>query len=374
MTLPEGLIYVPGFLTETEERNVLAVLATFALHPYVLHDTPSRRLVRSFGLTLVARRIRCRPGGAGPRRAGVAPEALRRADGTRTQRGGGSARVALSARSGDRLAPRCAAVRRGRRRLAADRVPDAVPPRPAPRLGDGRAHPRATLRIPPVRSGAGTMAAPHPSGHTGAVVDDVPDPAARCSRPTVSGHMRKQLTVHVHARAHAERLDQDGPAPHLRSASRLPAGGQTPPSSAPWRGGPTSHRVRWRSSRARPHATNWPRSSAKTRSVHRLSDRLSATPPCTRRPIRARWSPDAGTSLLGVQASLSARGTLAKRNSNNAEYLLPQSALAARLNAYRSIRSVCRTWSVQQQPLQGLQPSASKNSDVRILAGSLMSG
>jgi len=53
MTLPEGLIYVPGFLTETEERDVLAVLATFALHPYVLHDTPSRRLVRSFGLTLV---------------------------------------------------------------------------------------------------------------------------------------------------------------------------------------------------------------------------------------------------------------------------------------------------------------------------------
>ena len=33
---------------------MLAVLATFELHPYVLHDTPSRRLVRSFGLTLVA--------------------------------------------------------------------------------------------------------------------------------------------------------------------------------------------------------------------------------------------------------------------------------------------------------------------------------
>jgi hypothetical protein len=49
MTLPEGLIYVPGFLTETEERDALAVLATFELHPYVLHDTPSRRLVRSFG-------------------------------------------------------------------------------------------------------------------------------------------------------------------------------------------------------------------------------------------------------------------------------------------------------------------------------------
>ena len=54
MTLPEGLRYAPGFLTEAEERDVLAVLAAFELHPYVLHDTPSRRLVRSFGLTLVA--------------------------------------------------------------------------------------------------------------------------------------------------------------------------------------------------------------------------------------------------------------------------------------------------------------------------------
>jgi len=54
MTLPEGLIYVPGFLTEAEERDVPAVLATFELQPYVLHDTPSRRLVRSFGLALAA--------------------------------------------------------------------------------------------------------------------------------------------------------------------------------------------------------------------------------------------------------------------------------------------------------------------------------
>jgi DNA oxidative demethylase len=54
MTLPEGLLYVPGFLTEAEERDVLAVAATFELHPYVLHETPSRRLVRSFGLALVA--------------------------------------------------------------------------------------------------------------------------------------------------------------------------------------------------------------------------------------------------------------------------------------------------------------------------------
>lgn len=54
MTLPEGLVYMPGFLTEAEERDVLAVLATFELRPYVLHDTPSRRLVRSFGLARVA--------------------------------------------------------------------------------------------------------------------------------------------------------------------------------------------------------------------------------------------------------------------------------------------------------------------------------
>ena len=71
MTVPEGLIYVPGFVTAAEERDVLAVLATFELHPYVLHDTPSRRLVRSFGLTLVAgaatpaRRRRSPPGWSG---------------------------------------------------------------------------------------------------------------------------------------------------------------------------------------------------------------------------------------------------------------------------------------------------------------------
>jgi alkylated DNA repair dioxygenase AlkB len=54
MTLPEGLIHVPGFLAEAEERGVLAVLATVKLQPYVLHDTPSRRLVRSFGIARVA--------------------------------------------------------------------------------------------------------------------------------------------------------------------------------------------------------------------------------------------------------------------------------------------------------------------------------
>jgi hypothetical protein len=51
MTLPEGLRYVPGFLTEAEERDALAVLATFDLHPYVLHDTPSRRLVERWPMT-----------------------------------------------------------------------------------------------------------------------------------------------------------------------------------------------------------------------------------------------------------------------------------------------------------------------------------
>jgi uncharacterized protein len=59
------------------------------------------------------------------------------------------------------------------------------------------------------------MAAPHPSGHARAVVDDVPDPAARCARHTVSGPTRKRLTVHVHARARTERLDWDGSTLHL---------------------------------------------------------------------------------------------------------------------------------------------------------------
>ena len=54
MMLLEGLVYVPGFLTEAEERDVLGLLAALELQPYVLHDTPSRRLVRSFGLALVA--------------------------------------------------------------------------------------------------------------------------------------------------------------------------------------------------------------------------------------------------------------------------------------------------------------------------------
>ena len=69
MTLPDGLVYVPGFLAEAEERDLLAVLATFELHPYVLHDTPSRRLVRSFGLALAAGAYDARP--AAPIPAGL---------------------------------------------------------------------------------------------------------------------------------------------------------------------------------------------------------------------------------------------------------------------------------------------------------------
>jgi hypothetical protein len=120
---------------------------------------------------------------------------------------GGSARNALPARRGDRLAPRSAAVRRGQRHLAAGRVPDTVPPRPAPRLGDGRTHPRA--RSAYVLSGPrGHNGSPTSPGPGGGVVDDVPDPAARCGRPTVSG--RAQIIVRVRPRARTERLEWDG--------------------------------------------------------------------------------------------------------------------------------------------------------------------
>jgi len=84
MTLPEGLTYMPGFLTDAEECAVLAVLATFELHPYVLRDTPSWRLVRSFGLAQVAGAYDAGPAAPIPGRAGVAAGALRRADGMRT--------------------------------------------------------------------------------------------------------------------------------------------------------------------------------------------------------------------------------------------------------------------------------------------------
>jgi uncharacterized protein YggU (UPF0235/DUF167 family) len=52
------------------------------------------------------------------------------------------------------------------------------------------------------------MAAPHPPGHAGAVVNDVPHPAARRGRRPVSG--QTHLTVRVHPKARTERLERDG--------------------------------------------------------------------------------------------------------------------------------------------------------------------
>src|ERR1700728_78219 len=74
MTLPEGLTYVAGCLAEAEERDVLAVLAGFELHPYVLHDTPSRRLVRSFGRDQVTGGYDSRPAAPTPPQLQRLPE------------------------------------------------------------------------------------------------------------------------------------------------------------------------------------------------------------------------------------------------------------------------------------------------------------
>jgi len=102
MTLPEGLNYVPGFLAEAGERDVLAVLARFELQPYVLHDTPSRRLVRSFGLARVAGAYDLGPAAPVPVELEWLRERCARSDGTRTGGAGAAARVALPARRGDR--------------------------------------------------------------------------------------------------------------------------------------------------------------------------------------------------------------------------------------------------------------------------------
>jgi hypothetical protein len=78
MTLPESLVYRPGFLTEAGERDVLAVLATFELYPYVLHDTPSRRLVRSFGRALVVGAYDAGPAAPIPASVGLRSARIRR--------------------------------------------------------------------------------------------------------------------------------------------------------------------------------------------------------------------------------------------------------------------------------------------------------
>ena len=227
MTLPEGLSYFPGFVTEAEERDVLGLLARFELQPYVLHDTPSRRLVRSFGLALVTGAYDAGPAAPVPAEL----DWLRERCAALMGREPGELADLLVTRyppgAGDRLAPRCAAVRRGRRHLAADRVPDAVPPRPDPRLADGRTRPRTPLRLRPVRPGADTMAAPHPRGHAGAMVDDVPHPAARHGRHPVSGRTRPRARPPPggapSAWSRAARRCSCG------SVSRQPTGGQTQP-------------------------------------------------------------------------------------------------------------------------------------------------
>jgi alkylated DNA repair dioxygenase AlkB len=151
MTLPEGLIYVPGFLTEAEEREVLAVLATFELHPYVLHGTPSRQLVRSFGLVAGAYDA----GPAAPIPAELAwlrercAALIRREPGeladllvTRYPPGAGIGWHRDAPQFGEvagiSLLTACRMrFRRGR----------------SPRLADSRPHPRAPLRLRPVRPG-----------------------------------------------------------------------------------------------------------------------------------------------------------------------------------------------------------------------------
>ena len=164
MTLPEGLTYVPGFLTETEERDVLAVPAGFGASD-VLHDTVAAAGTNRCGHR-GRRRIRRRSRHADPgRRSRFGSDAPRR-----DREPGEHPLVTRTGRRGDRLAraPQFGDVS-GIPMLTACRSGFA-----AAAGGNGRAHPRAPLRICPVRSGADTMAARHPSRHRGAVVDNVP--------------------------------------------------------------------------------------------------------------------------------------------------------------------------------------------------------
>jgi len=46
---PDGLVSVPGFLDETEERSLLAVLAELHYSAVVLHGQAARRVVRHYG-------------------------------------------------------------------------------------------------------------------------------------------------------------------------------------------------------------------------------------------------------------------------------------------------------------------------------------
>jgi alkylated DNA repair dioxygenase AlkB len=46
---PGGLVYEDEFISEEEERELLGFVRSLELHPVVMHDQPSRRLVRHFG-------------------------------------------------------------------------------------------------------------------------------------------------------------------------------------------------------------------------------------------------------------------------------------------------------------------------------------
>jgi DNA oxidative demethylase len=47
---PEGLVYSPALLTETEEAELLAVLGELRFDPIVLHGQAARRTARHYGL------------------------------------------------------------------------------------------------------------------------------------------------------------------------------------------------------------------------------------------------------------------------------------------------------------------------------------
>jgi alkylated DNA repair protein (DNA oxidative demethylase) len=48
--LPEGLLYVPDFLTPDEERDLLATIEAIDFRPIVMRGQTARRTVRHFGL------------------------------------------------------------------------------------------------------------------------------------------------------------------------------------------------------------------------------------------------------------------------------------------------------------------------------------
>src|ERR687890_636110 len=50
LSVPNGLVYQPDFITEAEEQQVLGVLEAMELHTVTMHGRTARRTVRHFGL------------------------------------------------------------------------------------------------------------------------------------------------------------------------------------------------------------------------------------------------------------------------------------------------------------------------------------